>query len=302
VLHIHREHDKPTVDLARHAAAAGIGIIWDNDDDLTVVPKRTEAYKDYGGLNGARTVAGIRRVIALADVVTTPSRRLAQRFGEYGAGDVRVIENHVPDSSLGVAAPRRNGEIVIGWMGGGEHRYDADRIPLGGVLADIVRAHTDVHVVTIGGVGIDLRHDRYRHMPRVVFDDLPRALAEFDIGLAPIVDMPLNQARSNVKLKEYAVVGVPWLASPIGPYAGMGEQQGGRLVPDDGWREAIERLLAKPRERRKLAKRALKWGQRQTISRNMGAWEAAYADARSRAQRRVGAAAAPQAGAGSAAR
>ena len=62
-----------------------------------------------------------------------------------------------------------------------------------------------------------------------------------------------------MKLKEYAAAGVPWLASPIGPYAGLGEQQGGRLVADDRWYEELVRLIEKPRERRKLAKRGAKW-------------------------------------------
>ena len=40
----------------------------------------------------------------------------------------------------------------------------------------------------------------------------------------------MNRARSNIKLKEYAAAGACWLASPIGPYVGLGEKQGGRLV------------------------------------------------------------------------
>jgi hypothetical protein len=30
---------------------------------------------------------------------------------------------------------------------------------------------------------------------------------------------------------------------------GLGEEQGGRLLPDDGWFEALERLITHPRER-----------------------------------------------------
>jgi len=109
-------------------------------------------------------------------------------------------------------------------------------------------------------------------------------LTEWDVGLAVIADIPFNRARSNVKLKEYAALGLPWLASPIGPYAGTGEKQGGRLVPDDGWYDALERLVLKPRERRKLAKRAAKWGREQTIGANVAVWEKALEGAVARAR------------------
>jgi hypothetical protein len=64
---------------------------------------------------------------------------------------------------------------------------------------------------------------------------------------------------------------------PVGRLAQAG--RGGRLVPDDRWCEALGRLVEKPRERRKLAKHARKWGRAQTVSANADVWEAALADA-----------------------
>jgi len=92
---------------------------------------------------------------------------------------------------------------------------------------------------------------------------------------APIADIPFNRARSNIKVKEYAALGRPWLASPVGPYASLGEKQGGRLVADDGWAAALGRLVEKPRERRKLARQARKWGRTQSVSANANLWEQA---------------------------
>jgi hypothetical protein len=100
----------------------------------------------------------------------------------------------------------------------------------------------------------------------------------------------MNRARSNIKLKEYAAAGACWLASPIGPYAGLGEKQGGRLVADDDWYPALLRLVEKPRERAKLAKRAAKWVETETLSHNIGVWETCFEQAIARA--RAGSAAA----------
>src|SRR5207302_1085104 len=85
---------------------------------------------------------------------------------------------------------------------------------------------------------------RYRHDPYLPFAELPRRLSRWDIGIAPLADIPFNLARSDIKLKEYAASELPWLASPVGPYAGHGEAQGGRLVPDDGWFEALNQEAA----------------------------------------------------------
>ncbi len=100
--------------------------------------------------------------------------------------------------------------------------------------------------------------------------------------------MSFNRVRSNIKVKEYAAGGVPWLASPIGPYRGLGEEQGGRLVPDYGWAEALTDLVTDAQARGALAERAAVWGRTQTVAANVAEWEAAFAEAAARAGRTVG--------------
>jgi glycosyltransferase involved in cell wall biosynthesis len=127
---------------------------------------------------------------------------------------------------------------------------------------------------------VDLRlPERYRHEEFVPFPDLPGRIGGFDIGIAPLADIPCNWARSDIKLKEYAASGVPWLASPIGPYADLGEEQGGRLVTDDGWFAAVDRLVTHSRERRRLAKKAKRWAKDQTIEGVADRWEQVFATA-----------------------
>ena len=96
--------------------------------------------------------------------------------------------------------------------------------------------------------------------------------------------MSFNRVRSNIKVKEYAAGGVPWLGSPIGPYKELGAEQGGRLVPDYGWGEALTDLVSDARRAPSLAERAAAWGPRRP-SRQRGEWEAVFAEAAERAGR-----------------
>jgi glycosyltransferase involved in cell wall biosynthesis len=270
VLYVHRYCDGPAQQLARSAVAAGVPVVWDNDDDTGAMPRTSVTYKHFGGIARERQLADMRRLFRHATLVTAPSAVLAERFGEWGAPRVRVVENHIPDQLLEVDR-RDDPGLRIGWIAGLEHAMDAERLPIRTVLQRILDERPEVEVVSVG-LGLGLR-GRYGHLKSVDIVRISQCAATFDIAIAPLADLDFNRARSNVKLKEYAAAGVPWLASPIGPYAGMGERQGGRLVPDDGWYEALTRLLDKPRERRKLGTRARKWAAGETLSKNLDVWE-----------------------------
>jgi glycosyltransferase involved in cell wall biosynthesis len=282
VLHVYRAHEDEVVQLVRHAKQRGMAVVYDNDDDMRAVPRDNVNHRDYGGFAGERALRQIRRILQLADLAIAASEPIAERFREYGAAHVQVMENYVSDAALTASAPPNGDRVVAGWLAGSEHHLDVDRLPLAEAFGRALDACPQLVIETIGA-RIGLRHERYRHVERVDFFDLPPKLAEWDVGLAPIADIPFNRARSNIKVKEYAALGRPWLASPVGPYAPLGEKQGGRLVPDDGWADALVRLAEKPRERRKLAKRARKWGREQAISANAGLWERALAQAVERA-------------------
>jgi len=287
ILHIHRQHGETTRQLVKRAKRAGVAVVWDNDDDLSSVPKSDPAYRRHGGVRGARAIAAIKQVVAAADLVTTPSTRLVELFRSYGGRRVELVENYA-DDDLPLARRRRGsngGETVtVGWVAGSEHRIDVRQLPIRAALEQLLRRHRHVRVVTIG-VGLDIRDDRYRHISHVPFAQLGGETTAFDVGIAPIADIPFNHARSNVKLKEYAAAGVPWLASPVGPYVGMGEAQGGRLVADDEWLAALDQLVSDTRLRRSLAERAQAWGLEQTLTPNLGEWERRFQELAAQPQR-----------------
>jgi glycosyltransferase involved in cell wall biosynthesis len=281
-----RIHSPGFARVARLLAERDVGFVWDNDDNLSAIDvKGRTNHRFFTGLNGHRILAEQSAMMRMANLVTTPSAGLADHFRGMTDADVRVIENYVgPISPRTVSSkPQR---IVIGWVAHMEHQTDIERLRLQEPLQRLLDRHPHVHVASIG-CGLGLKSDRYHHERYVPFEELRGYVASFDIGLAPIVDSAFNRSRSNVKVKEYAALGIPWLASPIGPYAALGSDEGGCLVADDRWYEELERLVLDGRARRKLAKRGVKWARRQTIEENVHVWEATFQEAAERAGRRV---------------
>ncbi len=284
VVHVHRVATPDMRDIAQRLRDAGIGIVWDNDDDVTAMPKSNPLYSRFGGIKSREMLAGVTAMVRLADIVTTPSEVLAEQYRELGATDVRVLENYLPREFEGVRRPKHDG-VVIACLAALEHQVDYQQLGLLDTLRRLLDAHPDMRVLSVG-LGLGLKSDRYEDVKEVAFLDLVRPLARADIGIAPLVDIAWNRARSNVKLKEYAAAGLAWLASPVGPYRTMGEDQGGRLVADGDWYAEIERLIVNERERRKLAKRGSRWVKREGIERHAERWETALQDAATRARAR----------------
>lgn len=279
VVHVHRYHDAVMQEVLRWIRSMGVAVVWDNDDRSGEGPMDLKR----GALRHQRLHRDIARTLRSAHVVTTTSEALAEMFGQLGAERVVKVENFLP-ASYDVRAPRRRDDgLVIGWVAAFEHVQDAEQLRIRELLLRLLERHHDLRVEMLG-VDLRLPPDRYSCTPWVAYPDLGKRIAAFDIGISPLCDVPFNRARSDVKVKEYGYARVPWLASPIGPYAGLGERQGGRLVADDGWEDALERLIASARDRRRLAKRGRQWAEGKTAARNLVAWEAVLEEAVERAR------------------
>jgi hypothetical protein len=270
--------------LVRDLRRRGIGVIWDTDDDISQIPKGSGAYRHFGRKRGIRKL--FERTIEIARaacVMTTPSEHLAQLYRDAGVESVMVIENHVASRDI-VRSKRPRRGVMIGCTAALEHATDLRGLRIADVLGRILRDHEEVGVMTIGE-RLDLKDHRYRSVKRVEVERLVMTEQAFDIGIAPLLDSPLNRSRSNVKLKEYAAAGAMWLASPVGPYVGMGEQQGGLLVPDDAWEDALRAIIGDYTKRQQLRRAAVCWARTQTIERKGDAWERAARAAKAMAGR-----------------
>ncbi|MGN6189479.1 MAG: glycosyltransferase family protein [Conexibacter sp.] len=284
LMHIQQSHDEEGLEVIARMRRAGIAVVWDTDDDIGAVTRGSEAWHRHGGRRGIRRHAKQALEAArTAHLLTTTNEHLAAIYRERGVEHVLAVENYLAPEDLRRPRKRHQG-VVIGLTAAGEHEPDLKRMRFAAMLERLLERHDGVRVVAIG-VDMRLRSEhRYTFVDEVKIDDLVAVESEFDIGLAPLRDTPFNRARSNVKLKEYAAAGAMWVASPVGPYAGMGEEQGGLLARDDEWLPLLEALIVEVDRRRALMERARAWAQGQTISAGAARWQAAYRDAVERAR------------------
>lgn len=281
-VHIHRPallYDDG--DVVTRLMERGIVVGFDEDDNVVDMPRGLEErtgqfWADRARRNFELLLEHVHRV----QLVTTPSDHLADRFEAAGARNVHVVDNYLPGAYNRVSPHGHNG-LVIGWHAGREHLVDAELLNLVPTLERLLDARPDAHLVTINIdlTAVGMRHERYVCEEAIQLETLTQRLADFDVGLVPLADIPFNWGRSNVKGREYAAAGVPWLASPVGSYRHLGPEQGGRLVEDDEWFDAIDALLRSRRDRAKQAKRAKAWAKDETIWNMAGTWEGLFRDA-----------------------
>lgn len=283
VVHMHRQYGPATLAAVPLLARLGVAISYDNDDDLSAVPEESPYHSSFSGERGRNVQRAWQRIARRATLVTAPSEVLAEHHRQAGAQTVEVIENYLPPEFL-VQDRRPHEGTVVGWIAGTTHAADAKRLGTALVLRRLLDEFPEVHVATIG-LDLELGHTRYHRLERTRFSELLHSAAGFDIGIAPLADIPFNRSRSDVKLKEYGALGLPWLASPVGAYTRLGPAEGGELIGDDDWWEALIRLVTDPEERTRRGVLARRWAEQNTIATGVDRWEQAFAEAAERARR-----------------
>jgi glycosyltransferase involved in cell wall biosynthesis len=277
VVHVFRRHDKVVAKFVDQLRARNIGITYDNDDDLRLAPEESAFYKKHRATGIQRYFREQVSIMRRAHLITTTTDTLAERWAQEIDRPIEVVPNFLGDQHF-VRTPRNDDGIVVGWVAGKEHIADARRLKIAQVLQGVMERRPEVRVVTMG-VRLDLDAARYTHHEHIPLHRLGEHTRKFDVGLAPLADIPMSYARSDVKLKEYSAVGVPWLASRRGPYASLTPKCGGLLVEDDAWEAAILELVGSKWKRLQLRRCAERWARTQRIDKHVDRWEAVWQQA-----------------------
>lgn len=233
------------------ARVAGLAYVLDLDDATWV----SYSSPTHGRLASAvKTPSKADWLIRNAAIVTCGSRVIAEHAASLGARTM-----HVPtmvDLDDFAPSPRRAWSSIptIGWIG--SHSTWQYVEPLLPVLARVAAEHTFRFLVVGHGRGS-------LTVPGITVDaqdwSLTREIHDFqsiDIGLYPITPGEYAEGKSGLKAVQYMSAGVPFVASPVGEMAHLGEPGRTHLLADSPgeWYSALTRLISDEMLRRSMGK------------------------------------------------
>lgn len=231
-------------------------------------------------IHGMYTTEHLHAACRAASVVTTSTPAICARYG-YGHGV--VLRNRVPAWQTEVRpAGRRDPETWVGWYGSlASHPDDPDRAGPG---VGVAMNSTDARFAFIGPEKDAPRLTRTFRLDREVLalgytsmQNLPRMVAEFDIGIVPLEISPFNQAKSWLKGLEMAAVGVPVIATPTDEYRRMARQGGCvTAATRHDWASILHQWLISPGMRAEQAERGAEWARGQTYEQHADDWRAVW--------------------------
>lgn len=231
------------------AKAAGQIIVNDIDDWYWGLSTQNHAFAaSHPKQNPKENVVHYRKVLGASSYVTTSTQYLADRISRWVRCPIELLPNTVDLSKFTPRPVTDTSSPIVGWVGSTGHR-SGDLNEVKGVLGPMVergeiRVHHsgsfDRHPAFADMVGVPL--ESVTTLP-LVAPEFYSELFVFDVGIAPLTDMPFNQAKSGIKGLEYAAAGVPYVASPTGAYKELSDAGIGLLARKNyQWRTLLQAL------------------------------------------------------------
>lgn len=259
--------------LIEEAKRLCVPSFWEADDLIFDI----ERYHENRNLDTlppalkAEVLAGVplfRRAMLACDRTIASTDGLATAMQALGAGPTTVIENALDEETLTVAArlrahPRPPRDQVVIAYGSGSKAHDIDFATAATALAEVLRERPHARLRLIGDLqapaALDGLADRIDRWPATGYAAYLALLAEADISIAPLEDTVFNDAKSNIKFLEAAVLGIPSVCSPRAAFRGAITHGHDGFLADDlpAWREALLRLVDEPDLRGRVGQAAL---------------------------------------------
>lgn len=264
--------------VVRRSWQAGARVVFDVDD-LMVDPDMATLATIDGIRSQGLTEEAVREMYSLvrrcaetADACICTTSELAAPLRRIGKV-THVVPNGFDDdtfirSRLAVrlrAAGVDDGLCRIGYASG-SRTHQRDFAVLAEPLAEVMRSHPHTRLVLFRGafdldefpMFDDLR-DQVEWRDIVPLAELPNELARLEVNVAPLeVGNPFCEAKSDLKYFEAALVDVPTVASPTGPFRRSMQHGVTGFLADtaDEWRSTLEKLVVDPDLRRSVGRAA----------------------------------------------
>jgi len=238
--------------LVRKCRELDIKLIYELDDDLLGIDETHHEYETYSSKAHI-----IKYLVENADIVTVSTTNLKEKLDDMA--DVRLISNAL-DERLWCTKnhhPMNEDNVIkIGYMGSFTHGKDLDIIKNVIKNLKIKFAENDINLIfeIIGGINKD-ETDNWFHQIQIpptnynypLFVEWLKNTINWDMAIAPLIDAPINQSKSEIKYLEYTGLGLSAVYSDMGPYhETIRNGYNGLLVKNNDineWEDQINKLI-----------------------------------------------------------
>jgi O-antigen biosynthesis protein len=211
---LQRQLDWPQIAaIERIKQTSDVFRIFELDDLITNLPLRSVHRQSMPADIRER----LKKALSLSDRLIVSTEPLAREFGRL-CGETIVVPNRLETPrwrNLGLPSRRADGKPRVGWAGGVGHSGDL------ALIESLVEATAkEVDWVFFGLCPDRLRRFAAEFHDCVALHDYPQKLASLglDLAVAPLELNAFNEAKSNLRLLEYGVVGYPVVCTDITPY------------------------------------------------------------------------------------
>jgi glycosyltransferase involved in cell wall biosynthesis len=249
----------------------GVLVAYELDDDIWRMPEWNPLRRHFT----KDVLSQMERVIAACDLVIATTSALAEILYRMNR-EVRVIPNGIDLSLVPAPVRRERTTVRIGWAGSGTHEGDLKMAEA--ALKRVLELRPEVELVFLGWAPAWTKGlNRVEQHAWVPADQLYTRLAEIDLDLAiaPLAEHRFNISKSSVKTIEYGALGLPVVASDVGPYRCIENGVTGYRVKDnrtDLWQSLLLELVTRVDDRRAMGERAREWAETQTMDQTGPEW------------------------------
>lgn len=275
-------HTEMIEEFVKLAKSVNKTILFDIDD-LVVDTKYTDKVKYVQGLSEQEKnlyddgVNRMGKTLKLCEGAITTTERLATELGKY-VPEVFINRNTASERmfelSENATVEREDDEVRIGYFSGSITHNDDFNLVLPAIVK-LLDKYDNVRLYIVGE--LDLPEELQKYSDKVVvspfmdWQELPGLIASVDINIAPLEDTIFNEAKSENKWVEAALVKVVTVASNVGAFKNMIKNgETGVLCENHEWYDALDDIIANSDKRDILAENAYKYVKENCTTINTG--------------------------------
>ena len=236
-------------------------VIYDIDD-LVIDTKYTDTIKYLDTMSKEERqgydegVRNMQKVLKMCDAVVTTTERLAQELAHYvpkvfiNRNTASEVMLQLSEEAYKACREQKEGssKVKLGYFSGSITHND-DFILIKPAVAKLMETYENVELHIVGILDIPKEFEAFKDRviahPFVEWQKLPELIASIDINLAPLEESIFNEAKSENKWVEAALVRVPTIASNLGAFEKMVEdgRTGILCSTPEEWYDKLEDLV-----------------------------------------------------------